>query len=78
MYDLSNIIAMAYLCYSHQSISDVIKENKFNPLKYFRTIIECDKCLAFWVVFATTQNLQFALLVSLAVLLMQSFIVTKL
>ena len=78
MLDLSNIIAIAYVVYSYQSVVDVIQANKFNPIKYIKTIMGCDKCLSFWLVWLVSQDLQLALLTSFAVLLMQSFIVTKL
>ena len=76
--EISKIIAIAYFFYSAESIIQVIKVNKFNPLKYINTIVSCNKCFAFWGGLFVTGNVDSALLISLCVLLMESFIVTKL
>jgi len=78
MLDLGSMIAVAYLIYSRQAITDVVLKNNFNIIKYFRTILACGKCFAFWSVWCITQDLKSALLISFMVYLMQSFIVTKL
>ena len=77
-YEIIKLIAIAYLFYSMDSIFDVVKENKLNILKYFKTVFSCDKCAAFWFALAWGWNLYEALIISLCVLLMQSFIITKL
>lgn len=78
VYEILKLIAIAYLFYSMDSIFDVVKENKLNILKYFKTIVACDKCLSFWIALLCGLNLYEALIISLCVLLMQSFIITKL
>lgn len=77
-YEIIKLIAIAYLFYSMDSIFDVVKVNKLNLLKYFKTIVYCDKCLAFWIALLYGWNLYEALIISLCVLFMQSFIITRL
>ena len=72
-----SIIALAYAIYSFDSISETVK-GLFKREVKFSEVLKCNKCCAFWVVLLMTWNLEVALLVSLCVLLMESFIVTKL
>ena len=72
-----NIIALAYLIYSMDSIIETAVA-LFKREKPFKEVLSCNKCFSFWVVLLWTWDLQAALLVSLCVLLMESFIVTKL
>jgi hypothetical protein len=72
-----NIIALAYAFYSMPNIHITIKQIFKRDISIF-SILDCSKCLSFWIVLLVTQNLTVALLVSLAVLLMDSFIVTRL
>ena len=72
-----NIIALAYLIYSMDSIIETAVA-LFKREKPFKEVLKCNKCFAFWIVLLLTFNLEAALLVSLCVLLMESFIVTKL
>ena len=68
-----SIIALAYLIYSFESIVSTIKSifNREYSFSY------CSKCFAFWFTLPLL-GVEAALLVSLCVLLMDSFIVTKL
>ena len=72
-----NIIALSYLFYSLPEIYNTGK----SIVKRETTVISalnCRKCYTFWITLILSGNLSYALLVSLCVLLMDSFIVTKL
>ena len=75
--DIYNILSLAYLIYSLFEIhSFAINGASFK--EYFKHIINCKKCLTFWTVLLASHDLKLALLTSLAVYLMDSFIITKL
>ena len=71
--ELTNIIAIGYGLYS------VVK---FKPPTSLRGIYDsffsCPKCVTFWMVLLSCQDIQTALLCSLVAFLLDSFIVTKL
>ena len=72
-----SIIAIAYLIYSWDSITEMGVAIFRREVK-LSEVLKCNKCFAFWAVLLLTFNLEVALLASLCVLLMDSFIVTKL
>ena len=72
-----NIIALAYLIYSIDSIIETAVAI-FKREKTLKELLSCNKCFSFWIVLLWKWDLQAALLVSLCVLLMESFITTKL
>ena len=70
------IIALSYLFYSLVDIFKTIKALIYRDKK-ITDILQCAKCFSFWLVLATTQNLEIALLVSLCVLILDNFLVTR-
>jgi len=72
-----NIIALGYLMYSlpdmYRALIDMFKRKTS-----FIDVFSCGKCLSFWVVLIASQSLVYALLVSLVVFLLDSFVTTKL
>ena len=73
-----NIIALGYLLYSYSSILQYITDVALGSLKWY-SFIDCTKCTSFWLTLLITRgDITAAALVSLVVLLLESFIVTKL
>ena len=71
------IIALSYLFYSlvdiFKTIKDLVKRKK-----KITDILQCAKCFSFWLVLATTHNLEIALLVSLCVLILDNYLAPRL
>jgi len=72
-----NIIALGYLTYSMPSVFNTFV-NLIKRNQSVLDILECSRCVSFWVVLIATQSLVYAALVSLVVFLLDSFITTKL
>ena len=72
-----SIIAVGYLFYSTRDVYDIIKAI-FKREITITNVLNCLKCLSFWVSLIVFQNLVTALLISLVVFLLDTFIVTKL
>lgn len=73
-----NIIALGFLIYSLPSMIDYVKQVRSKSIKWYN-FLDCGTCLSFWVTLIVTKgDLSAAALVSLTVLLLDSFITTKL
>lgn len=71
------IIALSYLFYSLVDIFKTIKD-LVQRKKKITDILQCAKCFSFWLVLATTHNLEIALLVSLCVLILDNYLAPRL
>ena len=79
VWDTSSIVGVAYLIYSATKVVTYIYSNISRPLNIIKSInFYCAKCISFWAVLLSTGDIITASLVSLSVLLMDSFIYTKL
>ena len=78
MLSLTSIIAYGYYFYNLDEIVHIVKSYKFNLLKYIKYIFNCNKCFAFWASLISFQDVVTALLISLVVYILESFIKIKL
>lgn len=76
MLEVSSIIAYGYLAYSVKGVLKTVK-NWIDSGDYSINMT-CTKCISFWATLVWCGDLTAAALVSLTVLLLESFIVTKL
>ena len=73
-----NMIALGYILYSFNSIIDYVTNVVTGGLRWY-SFLECSKCTSFWIALIISKgDITAAALVSLVVLLLDSFIVTKL
>ena len=72
-----SIIAVGYLFYSARDVYESIKSIIKREVTIVN-VLNCLKCLSFWISLAVFQDITTALLISLVVFLLDTFITTEL